>query len=332
LRQDASPAAGDADGPYTAQAREDIPVAQVTAPRPEWLKIRFVQGENFKQLKHLMRDLSLHTVCEEARCPNIYECWEHRAATFMILGDICTRRCAYCAVTTGRPTGLDWTEPDRVAQAVAHMGLRHAVVTSVNRDDQPDGGAAIFAATIRRIRARNPECTVEVLIPDLMGVWWALDLILAAQPEILNHNIETVPRLFPRVRPRGSYARSLELLRRAGAHPAAQAGRMLTKSGLIVGMGETREEVSTVLRDLRAAGVSIVTVGQYLRPTLTARHIPIDRYYTPEEFAEIRAEALALGFRHAECGPLVRSSYHAWEQARQAREGVDADTTTPAAR
>ncbi|MBI4506707.1 MAG: lipoyl synthase [Chloroflexi bacterium] len=305
-------------------------VAQALAPRPEWLKIRFVQGENFKHLKHLMRDLQLHTVCEEARCPNIYECWEHRAATFMILGEICTRRCAYCAVTTGRPVGLDWGEPDRVAQAVAHMGLRHAVVTSVNRDDQPDGGAAIFAATIRRIRARTSECTVEctveVLIPDLMGVWWALELVLAAEPEILNHNIETVPRVFPRVRPRGSYERSLDLLSRAGEHPAAQAGRMLTKSGLIVGMGERREEISGVLRDLRAAGVSVVTVGQYLRPTLTARHIPVERFYAPDEFADIRAEALALGFRHAECGPLVRSSYHAWSQARQAREATGTHT------
>ncbi|GIW06662.1 MAG: lipoyl synthase [Dehalococcoidia bacterium] len=280
--------------------------------RPEWLKVRIGAGENFSELKQLMRGLDLHTVCEEAHCPNIGECWGYRTATFMILGRVCTRACGYCAVETGMPQGLDRFEPQRVALAVKKMGLRHAVITSVQRDDLPDGGAEMFAATVRRVRALNPGCTVELLIPDFKGSEAALATVLEELPDILNHNIETVPRLFKRVRPGGRYARSIELLRRS----KQIAPSVPTKSGLMVGLGETIDEVHETLRDLREAGVEIVTIGQYLQPS--KQHLPIDRYVHPDEFAALKEYALALGFAHCESGPLVRSSYHAHEQAASA--------------
>jgi len=277
-------------------------------PKPEWLKVRFPGGPEYLRLKGLMREQRLHTVCEEARCPNIGECWEAGTATFMILGDTCTRSCGFCAVKSGRPIGLDRLEPIRVAQAVRHMGLRHAVVTSVNRDDQPDGGAAIFAETIRRIRRLSPGTSVEVLIPDFLGDWDALATVMDAHPEILNHNTETVPRLYRRVRPKARYERSLELLRRAGELDR----ETITKSGLMVGLGETRHELLMVFAGLVDAGVSVLTIGQYLRPS--AKHLPVARYYHPDEFAALKDDALRLGFRHVEAGPLVRSSYHAERQ------------------
>ncbi len=260
-----------------------------------------------------MREQDLHTVCEEAHCPNIGECWGRGTATFMILGDTCTRSCGFCAVTTGRPQGLDWGEPLRVARAIETMGLRHAVITSVNRDDVADGGALVFANTIRWTRRLCPGTTIEVLIPDFMGDWDALATVVAARPEILNHNTETVPRLYGRVRPKARYQRSLELLSRAKALDPG----LSTKSGLMVGLGETREELLAVFRDLATAGVDILTVGQYLRPD--AHHLPVERYWHPDEFAELKDRALELGFRHVESGPLVRSSYHAEEQAVGAR-------------
>jgi lipoic acid synthetase len=259
-----------------------------------------------------MRDLQLHTVCEEAHCPNIGECWEHRAATFMILGDVCTRNCAYCAVAHGTPAPLDATEPARLAAAVERLGLRHVVITSVDRDDLVHGGAEIFAACIAEIRRRVPDSSVEVLIPDFKGDAAALRIVVEARPDILNHNLETVERLYRIARPGGRYARALELLRRA----KALAPDLVTKSGLICGLGEEWDELVTALRDLRAQGVDILTVGQYLRPS--GGHLPVARWYTPGEFAELRRLGLALGYRHVEAGPLVRSSYHAWEQAASA--------------
>ena len=265
------------------------------------------------RLKGLIRGERLHTVCEEAHCPNIGECWEAGTATFMILGDTCTRSCGFCAVKTGRPGALDKLEPMRVANAVREMGIRHAVVTSVNRDDEADGGAAIFAETIRRIRKLSPGTSVEVLIPDFMGNWEALATVMAARPEILNHNTETVPRLYSRVRPKARYERSRELLRRAKSlDPGA-----ITKSGLMVGLGETKHELLLVLADLVDAGVDVLTLGQYLRPS--RKHLPLVRYYAPEEFEELKSDALALGFRYVEAGPLVRSSYHAERQVDGAR-------------
>ena len=255
-----------------------------------------------------MRGLNLHTVCEEARCPNIGECWEDRTATFMILGDVCTRRCGYCAVTHGRPTWEDWGEPMRVADAVRQMGLDHVVATSVNRDDLADGGAQVFSATIRAIRQTSPRTTVEVLIPDFQGSAEAIETVLRARPDILNHNIETVPRLFPEVRSGGRYERSLRLLRQA----RSSVPDLLTKSGIILGMGEEREELIQTMRDLRAVDVNILTLGQYLRPS--ARHVPIARYYHPDEFRELAEIGRSTGFRHVEAGPLVRSSYHAKRQ------------------
>jgi lipoic acid synthetase len=265
------------------------------------------------RLKGIMREGGLHTVCEEARCPNIGECWEAGTATFMILGDTCTRACGFCAVKTGRPLTLDRLEPMRVASAVREMGLAHAVVTSVNRDDEADGGSSIFAATIRWIRRLSPGTSVEVLIPDFMGNWEALATVMAAQPEILNHNTETVPRLYRRVRPKGRYQRSMELLRRAKELDSGA----ITKSGLMVGLGETKHELLMVFADLVDNGVDVLTLGQYLRPS--AKHLPLVRYYHPDEFAEVRDEALALGFRHVEAGPLVRSSYHAERQVSALR-------------
>ena len=277
--------------------------------KPDWLRVKFPGGPNYLRLQSLMREQNLHTVCEEARCPNMGECWEAGTATFMILGDVCTRACGFCAVTSGRPDGPpDPAEPRRVALTVAQLGLTHAVVTSVNRDDQPDGGAAIFAETIRWIRRLSPGTSVEVLIPDFLGDWSALGTVLAANPDILNHNTESVPRLYDRVRPKGRYERTLELLERAGMHQP----RPVVKTGIMLGLGETRDEVLDVMRDLRAVEVDVLTIGQYLRPS--AKHLPLVRYVPPEEFAELRAEGLALGFKHVESGPLVRSSYHAERQ------------------
>ena len=276
--------------------------------KPPWLKVRFPGGDNYIRLKRLMRQENLHTVCEEARCPNIGECWQAGTATFMILGDTCTRACGFCAVKTGRPLVLDKLEPMRVARAVQQMGLTHAVVTSVNRDDQPDGGAEIFAQTIRWVRRLSPNTSIEVLIPDFEGNWDALARVMAAQPEILNHNTESVPRLYRRVRPKARYERSVELLRRAKElDPGA-----ITKSGVMVGLGETKTELHQVFADLVDNGVDVLTIGQYLRPS--AKHLPLVRYYDPEEFDGLREDALALGFRHVESGPLVRSSYHAERQ------------------
>ena len=277
--------------------------------RPSWIRARAPVGERYEALQELMRGLSLHTVCEEARCPNIGECWNRGTATFMILGDVCTRACGFCAVKTGLP-GLppDPGEPGRVADAIARMGLEHAVITSVNRDDQRDGGASIFAACIREVRARSPKCAVEVLIPDFKGNWDALAVVLDARPDVLNHNTETVPRLYRRVRPGARFERSLELLRRS-----KDAG-LLTKSGIMVGLGEEWAEVEDTARAIRDAGTDILTVGQYLRPSRD--HLPLQRYYSPEEFARIKEFALGLGYRHVESGPLVRSSYHADEHVK----------------
>jgi len=250
-----------------------------------------------------MERLKLHTICEEARCPNRWECWNARTATFLILGDICTRRCHYCAVHTGRPLGVDHGEPRRIAEAVQALNLRHAVITSVNRDELPDGGAAVFAETIRVTRGLNPACTIEVLIPDFEGNEEALTRVCAEKPEIVNHNIETVRRLFPSIRPQGKYHRSLELLAKAKRHG------MTTKSGLILGMGETMREAREVMRDLRAVGCDMMTIGQYLQPT--REHLPVARFYDPTDFAALKAEGLDMGFTHVESGPLVRSSYHA---------------------
>jgi lipoic acid synthetase len=284
------------------------PTASPVTRRPEWLKVRAPAGENYRDVVELVREKRLHTVCEEARCPNIGECWNHRTATFLLLGEVCTRGCRYCAIATGRRAPIDEDEPQRIAEAVEHLRLRHAVLTSVNRDDAPDGGAHIFAACIRTIRARLPECKVEVLIPDFDGNWEALGVVMAARPDVLNHNIETVPRLFRRFRPRAGYRQSLELLRRARALGGVET---VTKSGMMVGAGETNAEVLQVLDDLRAADVDVLTIGQYLAPTRS--HWPIDRYVTPAEFALFKAEGLRRGFKHVESGPLVRSSYHAHE-------------------
>ena len=285
---------------------------------PDWLKVRMPGGPRYIELKQLMRDSRLHTVCEEARCPNIGECWERSAATFMILGDICTRACAYCAVTTGRPGAVDWGEPLRLAQTVQRMELQYCVITAVNRDDLDDGGAGVFAACIRQVRAAVPGCRVEVLIPDFQGNWDALAAVIDAAPQVLNHNIESVERVFRRVRPKGDYRQSLELLRQVKRIDA----RIPTKSGIIVGMGETRDELLQTMRDLRAVDCDLLTVGQYLRPSI--KHIAIDRFYTPAEFDEIRQAGEAMGFKHIAAGPLVRSSYHADEQHAAAAHGGSA--------
>ena len=280
--------------------------------KPSWLKVRAPGGENYARLKHLMRELDLHTVCEEAHCPNVGECWEHGTATFMILGDVCTRNCAYCAVAHGRPPKFDPAEPSRVAEAVAQMRLQHAVITSVDRDDLPDYGAWAFAETIREIHARVPDCSVEVLVPDFQGDEDSIRLVLDAGPEIYNHNTETVPRLYKRCRPGGRYERVLGIFRYA----KRMAPQIPTKTGIILGMGETNEEVLATMRDLREVDVDILTLGQYLRPS--SSHIELDRYVTPDEFRALREAGLAMGFRHVESGPLVRSSYHAWEQVQAA--------------
>lgn len=295
-----------------------VPLSQVRAsssraddePRagrlPPWFKVKIQQGPDYRDIRRIMDGLDLHTICEEARCPNVWECWNNRTATFLILGDICTRRCQYCSVTTGRPLPVDHDEPRRVADAVRALGLRHAVITSVNRDELEDGGAEIFVETIRHIRAMSPSCRIEVLIPDFAGDEEALRIVVKEQPDILNHNIETVRRLFPTIRPQGKYERSLTLLKRAKRMGAT------TKSGLIAGMGETPDEIREVMRDLRVAGCDILSIGQYLQPT--RQHLAVARFYHPDEFLAFKTEGLALGFRHVESGPLVRSSYHAERQ------------------
>ena len=280
--------------------------------KPGWLKVKAPGGQNYSRLKHLMRELDLHTVCEEAHCPNVGECWEHGTATFMILGDVCTRNCAYCAVSHGRPPKYDTEEPARVARAIAEMRLQHAVITSVDRDDLRDFGAYIFAETIRQIHAQLPGCSVEVLVPDFQGNEEAIRTVLEARPEIYNHNTETVPRLYKRCRPGGRYERVMQIFR----HAKEVAPDIPTKTGMILGMGETVEEVVAVMRDLREVDVDILTLGQYLRPS--ASHHPLDRYYAPEEFRELARIGREMGFRHVEAGPLVRSSYHAWEQVQAA--------------
>jgi len=283
------------------------------ARKPAWLKVKAAGGPTYARIKRLMRELDLHTVCEEARCPNMGECWDHRAATFMILGDVCTRNCTYCAVAHGTPKAFDALEPLRLADAVAQMGLEHVVITSVDRDDLPNGGAEAFAACITEIRHRLPRTTVEVLIPDFKGSLRALEIVTRARPAILNHNLETAERLYRLARPGGRYDRALELLaaaRRLGG-PSA-----LTKSGLILGMGEEWDEILVCMRDLRRSDVNILTLGQYLRPSES--HLPVARFYTPAEFDELRSRGMAMGFTHVQASPLTRSSYHAWEQARSA--------------
>jgi lipoic acid synthetase len=298
-------------GPGSADAGPASP------PRkPGWLKVRAPGGPSYTRLKGMMRELGLHTVCEEARCPNIGECWEHQAATFMILGDVCTRNCAYCAVSHGTPKAFDPLEPVRLAEAVARMELRHVVITSVDRDDLPNGGAEAFAGCITEIRRRLPDTSIEVLIPDFKGSDAALQLVMDARPDILNHNLETAERLYRLARPGGRYERALRLL--------AAARRMdpeaLTKSGIILGMGEEWDEVLTCMGDLRRSEVNILTLGQYLRPS--DGHLPVARYYPPEEFAELREIGLKMGFTHVQASPLTRSSYHAWEQAHAAGVGA----------
>jgi lipoyl synthase len=289
------------------------PGAPDAHPRPDWLRVKFFGGHRYQDLKRIMRTLDLHTVCESARCPNMGECWEHGTATFMILGDICTRACGFCAVSSGRPVGPpDENEPLRVAEAAARMGLRYVVVTSVNRDDQPDGGAHIFARTITEIRKRIPGCKVEVLIPDFRGDWQALGTVLEVKPDILNHNTETVPRLYRQVRKGALYERSLELLRRSKqTHPDVP-----TKTGMMLGLGEQKDEVLATMQDLAAQGTDILTLGQYLQPT--REHLPVVRFVHPDEFSEFKELGEQMGFKHVEAGPLVRSSYHAFDQAEAA--------------
>ncbi len=288
----------------------------VRQPKPAWLKAKAPVGENFHNLKKLARELGLHTVCESAQCPNIGECWNHKTATFMLLGNICTRRCGFCAVPKGRPEAIDWDEPRRVADAVAKLGLKHAVVTSVNRDDDNVGGARVFAETIRQIRGLTPDCRIEVLIPDFQGIEEALRVVLDAQPDVLNHNTETVPRLYRVVRSGARYERTLNLLENA----KKISPDVVTKSGVMVGLGETITELVEVFRDLGSRGVDILTVGQYLRPSRD--HLPMTRYYTPDEFQYMKEEALRFGFRHVESGPMVRSSYHAHEQAESTSKKI----------
>ncbi len=291
------------------RVKDAAPVTTARAPKPEWLKVKAPGSENYLKIRGLMRDLKLNTVCEEAHCPNIGECWHHGTATFMIMGDVCTRMCGYCNVTHGAPNALDAQEPAKLARAVADMQLNYVVVTSVDRDDLPDFGAGHFASVIREVKNWRPECRVEVLIPDFQGNADALKIVLDARPDVLNHNTETVPRLYKAARPGGRYTRALELLDRS----RTMAPDIPTKTGIMVGLGETMDEVIEVLRDLRKVDVKILTVGQYLRPSMA--NLPMDRYYTPEEFREIKRVALELGFGHVESGPLVRSSYHAHEQA-----------------
>jgi len=299
--------------PPLAQPEELVQIdlsPRVPAPKPAWLKARAPMGETFHSLKKLARDLNLHTVCESAHCPNIGECWNHKTATFMMLGNLCTRRCGFCAVPKGKPAPIDHTEPERVAYAVASLGLKHAVITSVNRDDDNLGAAQAFVNVITEIRKQAPGCRVEVLTPDFQGVAEARRMVVAARPEILNHNIETVPRLYRVAKSGGRYERSLEFL----AEAKREAPELITKTGIIVGMGEEMHELLAVFRDLADRHVDILTIGQYLRPSRD--HLPMSRFYTPDEFAFLKHEAMQMGFKHVESGPLVRSSYHAHEQAQ----------------
>jgi lipoic acid synthetase len=317
--------------PLVQLTRRNLPVAAtdpVVLPiaatrKPSWLKVKAPGGSEYLRLQRLMRELNLHTVCEEARCPNIGECWDHRAATFMILGDVCTRNCAYCAVSHGTPKAFDPAEPTRLAEAVAQMGLQHVVITSVDRDDLPNGGAEAFAACITEIKRRMPATSVEVLIPDFKGSAAALQLVMDAKPDILNHNLETAERLYRLARPGGRYDRALRVLANARAMDASA----LTKSGVILGMGEEWDEVLTCMRDLRRSDVNILTLGQYLRPS--DGHLPVVRYYTPDEFAELQQIGLQMGFAHVESSPLTRSSYHAWDQVRSARQEPVAVAVSP---
>jgi lipoyl synthase len=308
-------------------AEPDLPAASAAPPvvlplvrKPSWLKVKAPGGATYLQVQRMMRELDLHTVCEEAHCPNIGECWDHRAATFMILGDVCTRNCAYCAVSHGTPKAFDPAEPARLADAVERMELRHVVITSVDRDDLANGGAEAFAGCVVEIKRRLPETSVEVLIPDFKGSERALQIVMDANPDILNHNLETAERLYRLARPGGRYRRALELLARA----RAMRPDGLTKSGIIVGMGEEWDELVTCMRDLRRSDVNILTLGQYLRPS--DGHLPVARYYTPDEFAELRQIGLGLGFRHVQASPLTRSSYHAWEQIDHARHAATGRT------
>ncbi|MGD8727597.1 MAG: lipoyl synthase [Gemmatimonadales bacterium] len=295
---------------------------QLTRPeqplrKPPWLKVQAPGGRNYVGVKQMMRELGLHTVCEEAHCPNIGECWEHRAATFMILGDVCTRNCSYCAIAHGTPAPYDPEEPIRLAEAVTRLGLRHIVITSVDRDDLPNGGAEAFASCVTEIRARMPEASVELLIPDFKGSDPALQIVVDAQPDILNHNLETVARLYRIARPGGRYDRALRLLRRAKEmNPAS-----ITKSGLMCGLGEEWDELVSAMGDLREQAVDILTLGQYLRPS--DGHLPVARFYSPEEFAQLRDIGLEMGYHHVESAPLVRSSYHAWEQVQRASQALE---------
>ncbi|WP_438432581.1 lipoyl synthase [Gorillibacterium sp. sgz500922] len=288
-------------------------MSKAKLPKPDWIRIKLNTGDNYQEIKSMMRDKTLHTVCEEARCPNLFECWANRTATFMILGSVCTRACRFCAVNTGLPTEYDLEEPERVADSAAQMGLRHCVITSVARDDLADGGAAIFAETIRAVRRKLPFCSVEVLIPDFQGSREALQTVMDAKPDILNHNIETVERLSDRVRAKAKYRRSLELLRRS----KEMAPAIPTKSSIMLGVGEEWDEILQAMDDLREVDCSILTVGQYLQPT--PQHLAVEKYYHPDEFARLKQEGLARGFRHVESGPLVRSSYHAHEQVESAK-------------
>jgi lipoic acid synthetase len=295
-----------------------VPPVRPTGPKPEWLKIRLGDPTNQNAVLKLIEGLNLHTVCQEARCPNIFECWADRTATFMLGGDTCTRHCGFCAVNTGQPEGLDPEEPRHVAEAVRHLNLAHAVITSVNRDDLPDGGASHWAETIREVRRMNPDCKVEVLIPDFNGDEAALDAVLDAEPDVLNHNTETIARLYRRVRPDADYRQTLTLLERAARRRDTERRGMLTKSGIMAGLGETFEEVVELMKDLRSVSCDIMTIGQYLQPH--KRRLPVERYVTPQEFARWRETGMAMGFHHVESSPLTRSSYH----ARQQTEGAGA--------
>lgn len=292
-------------------------MSKTKQPKPDWIRIKLTTGDNYKEIKSMMRSKTLHTVCEEARCPNIYECWANRTATFMILGDICTRACRFCAVNTGLPTELDLQEPERVAEAAEQMNLRHCVVTSVARDDLKDGGAYIFAETVKAIRRRLPLCSVEVLIPDFMGSEEALKIVMDVKPDILNHNIETVERMSDRVRAKAKYTRSLQLLKNA----KAMQPEIPTKSSIMLGVGEQWHEILEAMDDLRSVGCDIMTIGQYLQPS--PKHLNVEKYYTPEEFAILKEEGMKRGFSHVESGPLVRSSYHAHEQVKSAERNKE---------
>lgn len=306
--QPAKATTGGGCGSRQGEVRIGGPLTAQGPARPDWLRVRAPMGPNYTDLTRLVDDLRLHTVCQSARCPNIGDCWERRSATFMILGDICTRACGFCAIKTGRPLALDREEPERVAEAVAYLGLRFAVITSVNRDELDDGGAEIFAETIRAIRRRSPETGIEVLIPDFEGNWDALAAVVEARPDIINHNIESIERLYKIVRPQAKYWRSMELLRRVREMDPT----IVTKSGMMLGVGEELDETRVAMQHLRDVDCDVLTLGQYLRPSL--KHIPVIRYVTPAEFDQLKVDGLAMGFKHVESGPLVRSSYHADEQ------------------